>query len=265
MEFRPLGKTGISVSPIGLGTVKIGRNTGVKYPEAFELPEDRDVHALLDAARASGINLIDTAPAYGTSEARLGALLAERGDRDDWVLSTKAGEDFEGGVSSFDFSPEAIVASCERSLLRLRTDRVECLLLHSDGVAEHDFAGSGAFDALDGLRERGLVRAVGVSVKTAEGAAAALERSDVLMIEYSLAETGMAGAIEAASVKGRGVFVKKALVSGRVGDGHSVSAEEALRFVFAESGVSSVVVGTLNPAHLQANCEAAARAIESGA
>ena len=71
-------------------TVKLGRNDGVKYPEPFSIPDDKEAHALLAAAKSLGINLIDTAPAYGTSEERLGTLLA--GEREDWIICTKVGE-----------------------------------------------------------------------------------------------------------------------------------------------------------------------------
>src|SRR5690606_24883839 len=81
---RPLGSTGLTVSPLGLGTVKIGRNQGVKYPSGFELPTDQQVRGLLAQARDLGINLLDTAPAYGLSEQRLGPLL--QGQRQEWVL-----------------------------------------------------------------------------------------------------------------------------------------------------------------------------------
>ncbi len=253
MRRRALGNTGITVSPIGLGLVKLGRNTGVKYPEAFELPGDADAMRLLDTAAELGVNLLDTAPAYGTSEQRLGALLAKRGDRDSWLISTKAGETFEDGVSRYDFSPVAIEASCEGSLRRLRTDRVDILLLHSDGGAESRFDELGSFDALDRLKQRGLIVASGASVKTPGGAASAIGRVDVVMLDYSIAAPAMGGMIDLARDRGVGVLVKKALASGRVGAGHGVSAVEALGFVFEKPGVSSVVVGTINPAHLREN------------
>lgn len=101
--LRPLGSTGLLVSPLGLGTVKLGRDQGVKYPSGFRIPDDTEAAALLDQARALGINLIDTAPAYGRSEERLGPLLA--GQRDAWVIVSKVGEEFEDGQSRFDFSP----------------------------------------------------------------------------------------------------------------------------------------------------------------
>ena len=98
---RPLGNTGIKVSPLGLGTVKIGRDQGLKYPNRFQLPHDHEILALFEEARTLGINFIDTAPAYGTSEEKIGRLLP---DRQDWVIGTKVGEEFSSGKSHFDFS-----------------------------------------------------------------------------------------------------------------------------------------------------------------
>ena len=99
--LRALGKTGLQVSALGLGTVKLGRDQGVKYPATYTLPDDRSAARLLDTARELGINLLDTAPAYGSSEQRLGRLLA--GQRRHWLLCSKVGEEFVDGQSRFDF------------------------------------------------------------------------------------------------------------------------------------------------------------------
>jgi aryl-alcohol dehydrogenase-like predicted oxidoreductase len=121
MSFmRTLGTTGIEVSALGLGTVKFGRNTGVKYPTTFDLPSDDSIRKLLAQARELGINMIDTAPAYGSSEERLGQLLT---NRPDWILVTKVGEEFNGTNSTFDFSAQHTRFSIERSLKRLHTER----------------------------------------------------------------------------------------------------------------------------------------------
>jgi aryl-alcohol dehydrogenase-like predicted oxidoreductase len=101
VQYRELGKTGLRVSLLGLGAVAFGRTDGLKYDVAPRLPSMRDLSELLAAARDAGVNLIDTAPAYGVSEQRLGELLA--GGRNDWVLCTKVGE-IRTGVSRWDFS-----------------------------------------------------------------------------------------------------------------------------------------------------------------
>ena len=120
MELRALGRTGLQVSPVGLGTVKFGRNQQVKYPRGFDLPDDAHLRDLLAVARELGINLLDTAPAYGSAEERLGALLDHA---DDWVIVTKVGEAFEHGASRFDFSAAGTRASVERSLRRVTKAR----------------------------------------------------------------------------------------------------------------------------------------------
>ncbi len=250
MRRRPLGTRGPQVSPIGLGTVKLGRTRGLKYPAPSELPSDERVRELLGAAQDLGVNLIDTAPAYGLAEDRLGALLP--GSRDDWVICTKAGESFEDGESSFDFSPAAIERSIDQSLRRLRTDHVDALLVHSDGQIEHDLVESGVLDALQRIRESGRARLIGVSPKTLEGAMLAVEHCDVVMLTLNPADTSCAPAVEAARERGVGVLIKKALASGhvdRLGPGED-PAGSAVRFALGHRGVSSVVIGTSSPEHL---------------
>ncbi|MEM8659408.1 MAG: aldo/keto reductase, partial [Pseudomonadota bacterium] len=129
--LRPLGSTGLLISAIGLGTVKLGRNTGVKYPEPFDLPDDRSAAYLIARASELGINLIDTAPAFGSSVERLGKLLS--GHREQWVLATKVGEEYTDGKSRFDYSAKHTRHSVERSLRRLRTDVIDIVSVHSCG------------------------------------------------------------------------------------------------------------------------------------
>ncbi len=164
---------------------KLGRDQGVKYPGGTRIPTDDEARDLIHAAADLGITLVDTAPAYGTSEARLGALLA--GQRDRWTIITKVGEEFVDGKSRFDFSAAAVRSSVERSLARLRTDRVECVLIHSDGVIENMPAMDEAIDELESLKARGLVRSFGASTKTVTGGLRTLDRCDVVMVTLNLA------------------------------------------------------------------------------
>ena len=253
MEMRPLGSTGLTVSLLGLGTVKIGRNEGVKYPRGFDLPDDDAVIALLNAARDLGINLVDTAPAYGLSEERLGQLLPRCGGRDAWVIVSKAGETFENGVSRFDFSPAAIRASVEHSLRRLRIDCLDAVLLHSDGIDEDTGRFLPAAAALADLKRSGLIRATGFSGKTAAGADRMLAAVDVLMLTYNAGYTAEAPVAARAAARGCGVLVKKALASG-----HAADPARALQAAATLPGVSAIVVGTLSPANLRANAMALA-------
>ena len=253
MVHRRLGRTGRHVSPIGFGAFKIGRNQGIKYASAYDLPDDDDVAALLDGVLELGINLIDTAPAYGLSEERLGRALGHR--RHDFVLSTKAGELFEDGRSTYDFTNSGIRRSVQRSLRRLRTDFVDVLLIHSDGDDAEVLLRTDAVATVLELRDAGLARAVGFSGKTVEGARAALVWADVIMVEYHpddrshepvIAEAGAAD-VDA------GVIVKKGLASGRL------APDVALPFILDNPNVASVVIGGLNLAHLQQNIALAGR------
>ena len=87
MQKRLLGRSGLSVSPLGLGTVELGMDYGLRVPHAYEKPTETDAIRIVHAALAHGINLIDTARAYGESEAIVGRAL--RGRCEQVVLATK--------------------------------------------------------------------------------------------------------------------------------------------------------------------------------
>lgn len=258
LPMRDLGATGMRVSCLGLGTVKFGRNRGVKYPAGFELPSDREIAALLDLAHAAGVNLLDTAPAYGGSEQRIGGLLS---NRDKWLLCTKVGEIFENGRSRFDFSAGHVRASIEQSLRRLRTDRLDLVLIHSDGNDLAILDNSDCLETLEQLRGRGLLRAIGMSSKTIDGGLRAIELVDTLMLAYNRSDTSQRPVIEQARKAGKGVLVKKGLASGHAVHGanqdKNPSVADNFRFLLEPPGISSIIVGTINPGHLSENIRAA--------
>lgn len=250
-HYRDFGSTGIRVSPLGLGTVKIGRNQGVKYPSVFALPTDDEVTALLTKASELAINLIDTAPAYGLSEERLGNLLSKvTAPTGGWIITTKAGETFSDGVSVFDMSAEALIQSVERSLKRLKRETLDCVLIHSDGRDLEHIEGARCLDTLQQLKKRGLIRSFGMSTKTIEGGLAALRNSDGVMVEYNLVDQRQLPVIEAANTAGKFVLIKKGLLSGHVsGQSQVTDSFQGL----PKQGISSVIVGTLNLKHLEDN------------
>lgn len=257
--MRPLGTTGLQVSALGLGTVKLGRDRGVKYPRPFTIPDDRSAAALLALARDLDINLLDTAPAYGTSEERLGRLL--RGQRREWVICSKVGEEFDAGVSRFDFTPEHTRRSVQRSLERLQTDVLDIVLVHSDGDDLGIIRDMGTLQALAALKGEGLIRAYGMSTKTIEGGLAAAAACDLVMVSYNPVERQALPVLDACARLQRGVLVKKPLASGHLPRGHGDPVQASMDLVLAHPGTSTAIVGTICGAHLRSDAGAARLAL----
>ena len=149
MRYRPLGRTGIQVSPYALGTLMFATTMGNTPEESA-----RVIHKALDA----GINVLDTADAYGDSEEVVGKALAGR--RDDVVLATKFGRPVGAGPNRQGASRRWIVTAVENSLRRLRTDHIDLYQLHRPDPGtdiEETLA------ALTDLVRSGKVRAIGAS------------------------------------------------------------------------------------------------------
>ena len=247
MIYRTLGNTGIEVSLLALGTVKFGRVDGLKYPTAFDRPDDAALTILFKRALDLGITVFDTAPAYGDSEERLGRLLATTSTP--LVVATKVGEEFEGGVSRHDFSATHTRMSVERSLRRLRRDQLDLVSIHSDGNDVANLEQQEVLQTLIELKRAGLIRAIGLSGKTAEGIVAAVRSSvDVVMATVYPGYDAELPAIATAHAAGLGVLIKKAMHSGH-------ASPAALLDVAKIPGVSCIVTGTINPEHLAANAE----------
>ena len=249
---RRLGRTGLAVPPLGFGAFKIGRNQGIKYPAGYELPDDAAVSRLLNGVLDLGCTLIDTAPAYGLSEARIGRALGHR--RCEFVLSTKVGETFEDGASRYDFARAGVERSLQRSLERLQTDVLDVVFIHSNGDDLRILNDTDVVAVLHEWKGRGAIRAIGLSGKTVDGARAALSWADAIMVEYHLDDRSHAEVIAEAAARGVGVFVKKGLASGRL------PAADAIRFGVQTPGVTSLIVGGLNLDHFAANWQTAAEA-----
>src|SRR5262249_38271330 len=153
MERRRLGRTGLRVSVLGLGGSEIG------YEGASQAAVDRLLGSALDA----GLNVIDTAECYDRSEELVGAALGAR--RAECLIFTKCGHAAGWGRADWRMAP--LLASIERSVKRLRTDRVDLVQLHSCDLSV--LKRGEAIRALQAARERGLARFIGYS---GDGAAA---------------------------------------------------------------------------------------------
>lgn len=244
--LRKLGNTGLDVFPISLGCVKFGRNEAVRYPTSFQLPDLQSLAELLDVARELGVNLLDTAPAYGESETRIGQLLKQQPQH--WLISTKVGEYFSNGVSAYDFSAEKTRQSVEASLVKLAVDYLDIVFVHSNGEDAHIVRQTPVLETLNQLKDAGLIRTIGFSGKTVEGSLLAMDAVDVFMVTLNPSDLSQIPLIETCKSRGKGVLIKKALVSG-----HSKDPAAALKFSLEQPGVSSVITGTINPDHLRQN------------
>ena len=150
MARTAFGDTGLEVSRLGLGVAGISR-----HERRGEVAEGGRV---LNVALDSGINFLDTAACYGTTEELIGRTVAHR--RDEYVLATKCG-DVTGGSTDEPWSANIIEESIDRSLRRMRTNYVDLVQLHS---CELDVLERGeAVDALVKAKEAGKTRFVGYS------------------------------------------------------------------------------------------------------
>jgi aryl-alcohol dehydrogenase-like predicted oxidoreductase len=251
MITRELGQTGIQVSPLGLGTVKFGRDQQVKYPWSFKIPDNQQVIELLSLSRDLGINLLDTAPAYGNSEKRLGELLP---NRQDWVIVSKVGESFEKGQSKFNFSAQATQKTIESSLKKLKTDYLDIVLVHSDGDDRKVIFQEEVVNTLQKLKRQGLIRAIGLSTKTTKGGLWTVENTDIIMATRNTTDHTDDPVLDRALKLNKGVIIKKGLQSGHVdtkAGGTGITA--AIKYVFSHQAVTCLIAGTINPKHLKEN------------
>lgn len=267
MEHRPLGKTGVEVSVLGLGAGALG---------SVDLAED-DVARLLHGALDLGISLIDTAPSYGASEERIGRHLGGR--REQIVLSTKVGYGVPGVP---DWTGDAIVGGVDLALRRLRTDRLDVVHLHSCPleVLRRE-------DVLDGVRRIGASGKVRVAAYSGEEKALEFAIGCGLFgaVQTSVNacdQRSMRNALPAAAERGIGVIAKRALANapwlGRPPPGDQAAAvylerfrrmalapgpvpwdELFLRFAAFSPGVSCCLVGTRRLENLARLAAAAAK------
>jgi aryl-alcohol dehydrogenase-like predicted oxidoreductase len=162
MEYRRLGKNGVFVSPLCLGTMNFGWHTN-----------EKDSHALMDRALELGINFFDTADVYGwaiargTTEEIIGRWLAQGGRRDSVVLATKVynlmtrpGQKPEPNRDRRCLSAMKIIRHCEDSLKRLKTDCIDIYQMHH---VDRDCPWDEIWQAMDTLRAQGKIIYVGSS------------------------------------------------------------------------------------------------------
>lgn len=157
MKYRRLGKTELKVSVIGVGTWQFGGEWGKPFTQD-------EVDAILNQAKDSGINLIDTAECYGdhTSEALIGSYVA-RHRREDWVIATKFGHKFHRNFErDQEWSPQQVLDQLDASLKALQTDYIDIYQFHSG--TDEAFDQDDLWTLLDKQVQAGKIRHLGTSI-----------------------------------------------------------------------------------------------------
>lgn len=186
---KPLGKTNIEVSPLGLGCWAIGGQFTLDgIPDGWGEVNDRESIEAIRAAIGMGINFFDTADAYGVghSEEVLGQAVKER--RSEVVIATKFGytnnESTKEVYGRHDVSPAYIRQACERSLRRLGTDYIDLYQIHVGGISQEEM--NSAIETLNRLREEGMIRSYGWSTWDAARAEQFALQSEGAAIQHPL-------------------------------------------------------------------------------
>ena len=228
MNYNILGKTGLSVSEVGIGGIPIQR---------------ADVDAakrLMAAAADMGVNFLDSARAYSVSEEYLGEAL--EGIRDRFVIATKSGSK----------TKEDMQRDVETSLQNFRTDHIELYQLHNPNAAglEQIMAPGGALEALQEAKAAGKIGHIGITLHSKELFQQVLEYDwvETIMFPYNIVETQAEELIARCHEKGIGFICMKPMAGGALGDG-----EIAMRFLAQNGNISIVIPGMAAVEELQQN------------
>jgi aryl-alcohol dehydrogenase-like predicted oxidoreductase len=268
MEKRRLGKTELLVSHLGMGLAEIGHSR--------TLAHEKEVARVLNIALDRDINFLDTAACYGVSEELIGRSVATR--RDEFILSTKVGH-VTGEYTGAPWTYQTIADSIERSLVRMNTDHVDIVHLHSCNVEVLERGE--VIRALEDARHAGKTRFIGYSGDN-EAARWAVESGlfDTLQTSFNLVDQQARSRLFPLAIeRDMGIIAKRPIANAAWGHQTSPSgyADEyhrraqimikqgpipgapddpillALGFTLGHEAVSTAIVGTSNPQHMEAN------------
>jgi len=280
MKKLAFGKTGLEVSPLGFGAAPIG----------FLKTELERVGRILNLLLDAGVNVIDTAAMYPGSEEAIAHAVGHR--RGKYVLISKCGQAFPD-LPGAAWSAQVVAATVDRALRRLKTDRLDVMLLHSCDLAT--LKKGEALGALVKAREAGKVRFAGYSGDN-EAAAYAAALPEVAVIETSVNladQRNLDVVLPMARKNNLGVLAKRPIANaawkdaaqqpgfygsyaseyhrrlkqmkldpvelGFNGNPDQAWPEHALRFTLSQAGVHTAIIGTTDPAHAAANIAAVER------
>jgi aryl-alcohol dehydrogenase-like predicted oxidoreductase len=284
---RALGQTGANVTILGYGAMELRG-----LPRGPEIA-DEDAGRLLNSVLDGGINLIDTSPDYGSSEEVIGTYLGHR--RDEFFLASKCGCPMEVAADTppphpHDYSAANVRANVERSLRRLRTDRLDLVQVHmSPSKATLD--ANGTVETLRELQDEGKIRFIGMSgIQPDLADHIAMDVFDAFQIPYSAVQRDHEKLIAEAADQGAGTLIRGGAARGAASEEKNWRTgpltqepgvgkrnwetsgiedllqqagigrmEFILRFTLSHPGLSTTIVGTANRAHLASNIALAER------
>ena len=272
MQYRKLGRTDMAASVLSLGTVEFGLPYGFYHPQESPVPEKREAIRIMISAFEKGVNLLDTAPAYGNSERVVGEALKEWGSREVCV-ATKV---------PLGKGTKEIESSVQGSADRLQREIIDIVQLHNPTY--EDLRNGSEWEVLKDLKQKGMVRWIGASVYGPEAAQEALNHPalDLLQVSCNLLDQRMAAEVlRRASCLGVGILVRSVLLKGVLSGrrqhlpkqleslGEAADRAEkwgrkwglelpaaAIRFCLGLDGVSSILLGVRTQEELRAGLNA---------
>ena len=274
MNYRRLGRTNLQVSEISLGTVELGMDYGIPAHGAHRRPSGADAARLLNRALDLGVNLVDTARAYGESEVIVGQALKSR--RDEYILATKIGSSSWEGYTGAKLR-ERVEASITESLRALQTDTIDLLYIHN---ATPELIQQGEIvEIMERARQAGHARSIGTTTYGEAAPLAVLEDGhfDCIQVAYNLLDRQFEERVlPLAKEKDIGVVIRSVLLKGALTHRYAHLPEElrelreavdavnslcsaqgsdlpelAYRFVLGHPVVSTALVGTARVHELQ--------------
>lgn len=293
MQYRKLGKTGMKVSVIGVGTWQFGGEWGHDYTQS-------EVDRILHKAKDLGINFIDTAECYGAhlSESFIGDYLS-RDNREDWVVATKFGHHFHSHLNRTNqYGAPEVLKQLDDSLRALKTEYIDLYQFHSGD--DEAFNNDALWTMLDKQKEAGKIRHIGLSLNKSNSMHQTTNAADigasVIQVVYNRLDRGPEQDVfPSCTQQNLGVLARvplaSGLLSGKYKPGTSFAdndvrhrheqqfiddrlqqaehirqtevpegvnlAEWALAWCLRHDAVTSVIPGCKNEAQVEANARAA--------
>jgi aryl-alcohol dehydrogenase-like predicted oxidoreductase len=238
MRYRTLGRTGLRVSEISLGTVEIGLDYGIGPNGQAHRPPESEAARLLLRALELGINFIDTARVYGESESIIGRVLRDR--RKEFILCSK--------VLPYTGEPpeslrEKVTASVETSLRALQTDVIDIMMIHSAPTGA--LSDGTMIEVLEKLKRQGKFLWIGASVYGEDASLMAIDLGtfDCLQVAHSAIDRRQEARVwPEAERHGVGIVARSVLLKGVLSPRHEYLPEHLSPLKIAAGRLNTLAV-----------------------